>query len=83
MGQWVLVLGGVQVLARMRMWIKVGQDFGMIGQKKVEVAQGCPADEFLLLAVVKLLPLLEVLLPAVPLLPEVLLLEVLLWEVPL
>ncbi len=34
MGQWVPVLGGVQVLARMRMWIRVGQDFGMMGQKK-------------------------------------------------
>jgi hypothetical protein len=34
MGQWVLVLEGLQVLARMRMWIKVGQDSGMRGQKK-------------------------------------------------
>ncbi len=48
-----------------------------------EVAQGCPADEFPLLAVVKLLPLLEVLLPELPLQPEVPLLEVLLLEVPL
>jgi hypothetical protein len=42
-----------------------------------------PADEFPLLAVVKLLPLLEVLLPEVPLQPEVPLLEVVLLEVPL
>ncbi len=38
---------------------------------------GCPADEFALLAVVKLLPLLEVLLLEVPLQPEVPLLELL------
>ncbi len=45
-----------------------------------EVAQGCPADEFPLLEIVKLLPLLEVPLHEVPLVPEVPLLEVPLWE---
>ncbi len=56
-----------------------------IGQG-IEVAQGCPADEFRLLALDRLVPLLEVLLSVVPLQPEVpLLLEVLaeLPEVPL
>jgi hypothetical protein len=53
-----------------------------MGQEN-EVAHGCQADEFPLLAVVKLLPLLEVLLPEVPLSPEVPLLEVLLWGLPL
>ncbi len=45
------------------------------------MAQGCPADEFRLLALDRLVPLLEVLLSVVPLQPEVPLLEVPLWEV--
>ncbi len=54
-----------------------------IGQG-IEVAQGCPAEEFRLLALDRLVPLLEVLLSVVPLQPEVpLLLEVLLAEVQL
>ncbi len=75
----MLVLEGVQVLARMRMWIRRK---GWMDPEN-EVAQGCPADEFPLLALVKLLPLLGVLLPVVPLQSEVPLLEVPLWEVPL
>ena len=48
------------------------------------MAQGCPADEFRLLALDRLVPLLEVLLSVVPLWLEVpLLVEVLLAEVPL
>ncbi len=48
------------------------------------MVQGCPADEFRLLALDRLVPLLEVLLSVLPLQPEVpLLLEVLMAEVPL
>ena len=59
-----------------------------IGQV-IEVVQGCPADEFRLLALDRLVPLLVVLpsvvlmRPEVPLLLEVLLLEAPLLEVPL
>ncbi len=34
MGQWVLVLDGVQVLARLRKWINVYPDFGHVGPEK-------------------------------------------------
>ncbi len=49
----------------------------------IEVAQGCPAEEFRLLALDRLVPLLEVLLAEVPLLLEVPLEEPPLQEVPL
>ncbi len=53
-----------------------------LGQEN-EGAQGCPADDFRLLALDRLVPLLEVLLSEVPLLLQVPLEEVPLWEVPL
>ncbi len=34
MGQWVLVLEGVQVLARLRMWLKLYPEFGHVGLEK-------------------------------------------------
>ena len=34
MGQWVLVLDGVQGLARLRMWRKVYPEFGQVGPEK-------------------------------------------------
>ncbi len=49
----------------------------------IEAAQGCPAEEFRLLALDRLVPLLEVLLLEVPLLLDVPLLDPPLLEVPL
>ncbi len=49
----------------------------------VDAAQGCPADEFRLLALDRLVPLLEVLLSEVPLLLDMPLEEPPLLEVPL
>jgi hypothetical protein len=34
MGQWVPVLDGVQVVARLRMWLKVYPEFGQVGPEK-------------------------------------------------
>ena len=49
----------------------------------IEVVQRCPVEEFQLLALDRLVPLLEVLLAEVPLLLDVSLEEPLLLEVPL
>ncbi len=51
--------------------------------QRTDAAQGCPAEEFRLLALDRLVPLLEVLLSEVPLLLEVPLEEPPLLEVPL
>ncbi len=79
----------IVVWSRMRRWIKVGPDFGRNGPKGrkmgqgIEVVQGCPAEEFRLLALDRLVPLLEVWLSEVPLLLKVPLEEPPLLEVPL